>query len=80
MSPNPVTSRAGISFSLPHRASLSCVVYDPAGYVVSRLAAGTRAAGEHRLTWDATGVEPGVYFCKLTAGGSTSATRLTVVR
>jgi hypothetical protein len=59
---------------------VSCVVYDAAGNLVSRLAAGTRAAGEHRLTWDATGVEPGVYFCRLTAGDGTSTTRLTVVR
>jgi hypothetical protein len=60
--------------------AVSCIVYDAAGNAVSRLEAGTQAAGEHRLTWDATGVKPGVYFCKFVAGNSTSTARLARVR
>ena len=59
---------------------MSCVVYNAAGNVVSRLQAGTQPPGEHRLTWDATGMEPGVYFGKLVAGSSTTTARLTLVR
>jgi hypothetical protein len=59
---------------------VSCLVYDAAGNAVARLAAGTQTAGEHRLTWDAAGVKPGIYFCKLAAVGSTATTRLTRVR
>jgi hypothetical protein len=76
VSPNPVSARAAISYSLPHSAPVSCVVYDAAGNVVSRLAAGNQAAGEHRLLWDAAGVKPGVYFCKLAAGSSSYTARL----
>jgi hypothetical protein len=78
--PNPVAARAAISYSLPRSASVSCVVYDAAGNLVTRLAAGTEAAGEHQLTWDAAGVKPGIYFCKLVADGTTAVARLVRVR
>jgi hypothetical protein len=78
--PNPTAGRTAISYSLSHSTAVSCVVYDAAGNIVSRLQAGTQPPGEHRLTWNAAGLEPGVYFCKLNAGGSTSAVRLTLVR
>ena len=78
--PNPVSAQAAISYSLPRRATLSCVVYDAAGNLVTRLAAATQAAGEHSLTWNAAGVKPGIYFCKLVAGGSTYTARLTRVQ
>jgi len=78
--PNPVVARAAISYSLPHSASVSCAVYDAAGSLVSRLAAGTQAAGEHKLTWNASGVRPGIYFCKLVTDGTTATTRLVRVR
>jgi len=78
--PNPVTGQAAVSYDLPAAAAVSCVVYDAAGSVVSRLAGETQAAGEHRLTWNATGVQPGIYFCKLVAGRTSSTARLAVVR
>jgi flagellar hook assembly protein FlgD len=59
---------------------VSCVVYNAAGNLVSRLACGTQAAGEHQLTWNAAGVKPGVYFCKLVADGTTYTARLARVR
>jgi hypothetical protein len=78
--PNPVAARAAISYSLPRSASVSCIVYDAAGNLVTRLAAGTETAGEHQLTWDAAAVKPGIYFCKLVAGGTSATKRLVRVR
>jgi flagellar hook assembly protein FlgD len=78
--PNPVAAQAVVSYSLQHSAAVSCVVYDAAGNLVSRLAGGTEAAGEHQLTWNAAGVKPGIYFCKLVADGTTASARLTRVR
>jgi len=80
VSPNPVGAQTAISYSLPHGASVGCVIYDAAGNLVSRLAAGTQAAGEHQLTWNAAGVRPGIYFCKLVADGTTATVRLARVR
>jgi len=78
--PNPVSAQAAIGYSLPHSGPVSCVVYDVAGNLVSRLAAGTQAAGEHQLTWNAARVKPGIYLCKLVADGTTTTVRLTRVR
>jgi hypothetical protein len=78
--PNPVSARATVGYSLPRSAVVSCAVYDAAGNLVTRLADGTQAAGRHELTWNATGVRPGVYFCKLVASGTTCTARLTKVR
>ncbi len=43
---------------------------------VVRLSGGNQAAGTHSLVWNAAGVKPGIYFCKLVAGGSASIARL----
>ncbi len=78
--PNPTTGQSAISYSLPRDASVSCAVYDAAGNVVSRLAAGTQSAGEHQLKWNAEGIKAGVYFCKLTADGRSTTARVTRAR
>ena len=78
--PNPVTASTVISYNLRQSSPVSCGVYDAAGSLVSRLAVGTQAAGEHQLTWSAAGVKPGIYFCKLVAGNSTHTARLARVR
>ena len=78
--PNPIAAQAAISYNLPRSAAVSCVVYDAAGNLVSRLAAGDQAAGEHKLTWSAAGVKPGIYFCKLAADGTTYTARLARVQ
>jgi hypothetical protein len=47
------------------------VVTDALGRVVRNLVdAGIREAGTHSLRFDAAGLPPGVYFTRLTAGGS----------
>ena len=76
MFPNPVSAQTAISYSLPQSSPVSCAVYDASGSLVSRLATGVQPAGEYRLTWNAAGVKPGVYFCKLAAGGSDYSARL----
>jgi flagellar hook assembly protein FlgD len=78
--PNPVSAQAVISYSLPQSTSVTCVVYDVSGNLVSRLAGGTQAAGEHQLTWDTADAKPGIYFCKLVTGNSISTVRLARVR
>jgi len=78
--PNPVSAQATISYCLPQSAVVSCIVYDAAGNLVVRMASGTQAAGEHQLMWNAAGVKPGIYFCKLVTGNITSTARLARVR
>jgi len=78
--PNPASGRTTVSYCLPRSGPASCIVYDAAGNLVSRLATGNQAAGEHQLTWNTADVKPGIYYCKLVTGNSTSVARLARVR
>ena len=80
VTPNPVTDRADVSFQVHRSGSVNCMVYDAAGNRVAVLADGLLPAGEHRLTWDATSVEPGIYFCQIVSGDDKRTARLTRVR
>ena len=37
VSPNPVASRATVSYNLPRSASVSCIVYDAAGKQIGQI-------------------------------------------
>jgi endonuclease/exonuclease/phosphatase family metal-dependent hydrolase len=51
-SPNPFTSVARISFTLPTDSDVRATVYDPAGRRVRQLTASRYEAGDHVLRWD----------------------------
>lgn len=78
VTPNPVRSRALISYALPQAGNVSLVVYDAAGRPVQNVVSGYRAAGRYSATLDASNLSTGVYFYSLTAGGKTVSNKLTV--
>ena len=55
-------------------------MYDAAGRRVAVLAEGYEAAGEHAVSWDASGHAPGVYLYQLNAGGDSIVRRFVVSR
>lgn len=65
--PNPFNPTTQIRFELPLPANVSLVVYDMLGREVARLVNGTREAGYHSATWDASSVASGVYFARFAA-------------
>lgn len=79
--PNPLTpgASAAVVFRLPVAGAVSLAVYDTAGRRVDTLAAGSHAAGRHSLSWDSTGVAPGVYLLRLETNGE-SLTRRVLIR
>jgi len=82
---NPVRSAARVSFVLPKGGPARLTVQDAAGRLVRELAAGTRTAGAHTVTWDLrdAGGRPvgsGAYWVRLVASGGARGIRLTVVR
>ena len=79
--PNPFNARTTIAFDLPTATEVTAVIYNVRGAEVARLADGARfPAGTSELTWDASALASGVYFCRLTAGASTETIKLTLVR
>lgn len=73
VSPNPFAGSASIDVSLPARAAVTIDVYDVAGRLVRRVAAGRLDPGLHRYEWnglDRSGraAPAGVYFARARAG------------
>ena len=51
-----------------HNAKIAIYIYNLLGQRVAAIFEGTREAGEHTITWDATYFPSGVYFARLEAG------------
>ena len=64
--PNPFNPTTEIHFSLPSAANVRLDIYNIVGQKVATLADGAFGAGDHNVTWDASGYASGVYFYRLT--------------
>ena len=81
--PNPARSRVRISYATAGTADIS--IYDANGRPVRSVRSGAAGPGARDATWnldDDSGrqVARGVYFCRLTAGGTTLSRKLVVRR
>ncbi len=63
--PNPFNPTTTISFALPDEAQVKLEVFNIMGQKVTTLVDGYLDAGEHSVTWDASGVASGIYFYRI---------------
>jgi hypothetical protein len=82
--PNPFYSSTEIRYWVPGATGSALRIYDPAGRLVRALPIDGRI-GPHRTVWDGRTdagrrAAPGVYFCRLRAGGENASLRLIVLR
>ena len=66
----PVLSTTTIDFSLPASGRVSLIVYNALGEQIATLANGEYAAGKHSASFDASGLQNGMYFYLFAAGES----------
>ena len=83
--PNPFRERITLTFELDAPVPVSVALYDVLGRRVATLMDAPAVAGPHRLTWDGTTSEgmalgSGLYFWTITAGSTTEAGAVTLVR
>jgi Galactose oxidase, central domain/Kelch motif len=78
--PNPYRAGGRIAFELSHTQDVALEVYDVGGRRVETLARGTQTAGRHEIPWTASGVQPGVYFLRLTGDAINAWQRVVIVR
>jgi len=79
--PNPAVGGLTVAFSLPDAERASLEVVDISGRRVFARDVGAYGAGDHSLSVVPGGpLAPGVYFVRLTRGGSTLVARACVVR
>ncbi|NQS97270.1 MAG: T9SS type A sorting domain-containing protein [candidate division Zixibacteria bacterium] len=77
--PNPFNSSTAISWQLQAASFVKLAVYDIQGREVAVLLNQQQAAGSWQLTWDAEGMESGVYFVWLAVDGGQSMVRKVVL-
>ncbi|MDD3643315.1 MAG: FlgD immunoglobulin-like domain containing protein [Candidatus Krumholzibacteria bacterium] len=85
VAPNPFAGSARITLAVASGGPVSLSIYDAAGRLVRRVAAGTFAGGSHLLEWDGRdeagrSAPPGVYFARARAGKQFAAAKIVMTR
>lgn len=83
--PNPFNPRTTVRFSLPLAGDARLDLFDASGRLVSVLADGPFAAGDHGVPWDGRDRQgreaaSGTYYARLSVGADVSTVSLTLVR
>jgi hypothetical protein len=78
--PNPFNPVTTISFTLPQTAPVQLAIFDVQGRLVQELLRESRDAGFYSVTWDATDLASGLYFCRIQAGNCTDVKKLMLLK
>lgn len=77
--PNPANLTVTIPYRIPEPTHGTLIVYDNVGREALRLIDGELPEGETAVTFDARRLPPGLYYYRLTIGGTISETRTMVI-
>ncbi|GAH91574.1 unnamed protein product, partial [marine sediment metagenome] len=79
-SPNPFNPATTISFSTAGDGNVSIDVFNIAGQKVANIANEYRNAGNHTVTWNASGFSAGVYFYTVKYGDLLKTMKMTLLK
>ncbi len=78
--PNPFSNRVNIEVSLKKTSYIFVDVYDLTGRIIQSLAKEELSAGNHTFEWDATMMDPGLYFYTVRVGNKAVTRKLVLSR
>ena len=78
--PNPFNPSTIISYSLPQASNVKLVVYNAIGQPVRVLENGFKNSGTYNVTFNASELSSGIYFCKIEAGQFSSIRKMMLVK
>jgi hypothetical protein len=78
--PNPFNPVTSIGFEMARASHVKIGIYNVEGKEVRILCDGSRAAGQHRVSFDARGLAAGVYFCRMLADGFSDTKKMVLLR
>lgn len=78
--PNPFNPSATISFGIPKNTFVSLKVYNSSGQEIAELAGKEYPAGRHSVTFNASTLASGVYFCAMKAGDYSTVEKMTLLK
>lgn len=73
--PNPFTTSTTLEYKLNHPGTVWIEFYNQLGKLVDVMEQ-NQPAGKQQLVWEAEGLPPGVYFCRIIAGSETISTKI----
>ena len=77
---NPGSQPAAISFSIDKPEKISVKIFDMTGRLMKKLADKTFEQGEHKLQWDAAGVNAGIYIVQFNVGAYSESKKIAVIK
>ena len=78
--PNPFNPATTIGYRIANRSRVTLKVFDAAGREIATLVDGQKEAGTHSISFNASGLSSGTYFCQLTAGNRLQIRKMQVVK
>lgn len=78
--PNPFNPTTNISYKIAKNSLVTLKIYDVLGKEIATLVNEELNAGNHEVSFDASGIPSGVYFYKITAGAFTDTKRMVLLK
>ena len=78
--PNPFKSKSTIEYRVNNKSQVRLNVFDSMGQEISTISNGIKDAGIYSETWNATNIENGIYFCKLTIDNYSQSRKMVLLK
>ncbi len=77
--PNPVRATTTLRYELDINTNVNITIYDIFGNVTETITNEIQQVGIHNISYDASHLSSGIYFCKLKVGSKTETIKLTLI-
>lgn len=78
--PNPFNPATDIRFALKEKSDISLLIFNSKGEQVRTLFEGTKDKGMHTVRFDASGLNSGLYFYRLTSGNKSETKKMMMLK
>jgi hypothetical protein len=78
--PNPFNPTTGIRYQVSGFSRVDLRVFDMLGREIATLVNEVKPPGSYRVTWDASNVPSGIYFCRLLVGNFEQTRKMVVLK
>ena len=78
--PNPFNPRTTIEYSMIEPSNVLLTVHNITGQRVAILKNGFQQPGSHSVSWDASSMPSGIYFCTMQTGGYTKTKKMLLLK
>jgi hypothetical protein len=78
--PNPFTDHTMIRLSIPGTKHVTIEVFSPIGRKIATLADEIMIAGSHEVEFTGHNLDPGIYYCRITAGTNRQVMKMVLIK